>query len=37
VGMHFMKFCGKYELTKMAEQAETYARWLSAPYKGHLA
>ena len=37
VGMHFMKFCGKYELTKMSEQAETYARWLSAPYKGNLA
>jgi 5'-3' exonuclease len=36
VGMHFMKFCGKYELTKMSEQAETYARWLSAPYKGSL-
>ena len=36
VGIHFMKFCGKYELTKISEQAETYARWLNSPYQGHL-
>lgn len=36
VGIHFMKFCGKYELTKISEQAETYARWLNSPYKGTL-
>lgn len=36
VGIHFMKFCGKYELTKISDQAETYARWLNAPYKGTL-
>ena len=36
VGIHFMKFCGKYELTKISEQAETYARWLNAPYTGAL-
>ena len=36
VGIHFMKFCGKYELTKISDQAETYARWLNAPYKGKL-
>jgi len=24
VGVHFMRFCGKYELTKISEQAETY-------------
>jgi hypothetical protein len=36
VGVHFMKFCSKYELTKLNEQAETYAKWLNAPYKGHL-
>lgn len=34
VGIHFMKFCGKYELTKISEQAETYAKWLNSPYKG---
>jgi 5'-3' exonuclease len=37
VGIHFMKFCGKYELTKISEQAETYAKWLNSPYKGELA
>lgn len=36
VGIHFMKFCGKYELTKISEQAETYAKWLNNPYKGSL-
>lgn len=37
VGLHFMKFCGKYELTKISEQAESYARWLNQPYSGVLA
>ena len=37
VGIHFMRFCGKYELTKISEQAETYAKWLNSPYKGSLA
>lgn len=36
VGIHFMKFCGKYELTKISEQAEIYAKWLNSPYKGSL-
>jgi len=36
VGIHFMKFCGKYELTKISEQADTYARWLNNPYTGVL-
>lgn len=36
VGIHFMKFAGKYELTKISEQAESYARWLNSPYKGAL-
>jgi 5'-3' exonuclease len=34
VGIHFMKFCSKFELNKIAEQAETYARWLNSPYEG---
>lgn len=34
VGVHFMRFCGKYELTKISENAETYAKWLNSPYKG---
>lgn len=37
VGLHFMKFCGKFELTKISEQAESYARWLNNPYTGVLA
>jgi len=37
VGVHFMKFCGKYDLMKISEQAEAYANWLNAPYKGILA
>lgn len=36
VGIHFMRFCGKYELTKISEQAETYAKWLNTPYIGRL-
>jgi len=36
VGIHFMKFCGKYELNKISEQAEAYAKWLNAPYTGTL-
>lgn len=36
VGIHFMKFCGKYELTKISDQADTYARWLNEPYTGTL-
>ena len=36
VGAHFMRFCGTYELTKLSENADTYAKWLNAPYKGIL-
>ena len=36
VGLHLMKLCGKYELNKISEQAETFAKWLGAPYKGEL-
>jgi len=36
VGVHFMRFCGKYELSKISEQAETYAKWLNNPYVGEL-
>ena len=36
VGLHFMKFCGKYELTRISEQGEAYAKWLNSPYKGVL-
>ena len=36
VGIHFMKFCKKYELIKILDQVETYSRWLSAPYTGNV-
>ncbi len=34
VGLHFMKFCSKFELTKISESAETYAKWINMPYEG---
>jgi 5'-3' exonuclease len=37
VGIHLMKFCGKYELNKISDNAETYARWLNSPYTGVLS
>jgi len=36
VGIHFMKFCGKYELQKISDNAETYSKWLNRPYEGIL-
>ena len=36
VGIHLMKFAGKYDLNKIADNAETYARWLNSPYVGVL-
>jgi hypothetical protein len=36
VGTHFLKFCGKYELTRIADQASSYAEWLKKEYCGEL-
>ena len=36
VGIHLMKFAGKYELNKIADNADTYSRWLNSPYQGVL-
>jgi len=36
VGLHFLKFCGKYDLQKISAQAEIYSKWLNSPYKGSL-
>lgn len=33
-GVHFMRFCAKYDLTKISEQAESYSRWINSPYSG---
>lgn len=34
VGLHFMKWCGKYELNKISEQSDAYTKWLNAHYQG---
>lgn len=36
VGIHLMKFCGKYELTKISDQAEAYSKWLNSSYQGNV-
>ena len=36
VGIHLMRFCAKYELNKINEQAEYYGRWLNSRYAGVL-
>ena len=36
VGVHFMRLCVKYELTRISEQADSYAKWLNNPYTGVL-
>jgi len=36
VGIHFMKFCGKYDLDRISTNAETYSKWLNSPYAGVL-
>ena len=32
IGAQLMKFCGKYELIKISENAQQYAEWMSAKY-----
>jgi hypothetical protein len=32
VGSHFLKFCGKYDLVKLSENASNIAEFLSAGY-----
>jgi len=36
VGVRFMKFCGKFELNRVSESADQYARWLNQTYQGVL-
>ena len=36
VGVHFMRFCGTYDLQKISAQSDTYTKWLNATYKGSL-
>ena len=36
VGVRFMKFCGKYDLNRITEQAGQYGKWLNQTYQGAL-
>jgi 5'-3' exonuclease len=36
VGVRFMQFCGKYELNKCSESADSFGRWMNATYQGVL-
>jgi hypothetical protein len=36
VGVRFMRFCGKYQLIKISENAEQFGRWLNQTYTGTL-
>jgi 5'-3' exonuclease len=36
VGIHFLRFCGKYELIKLSEQADTFSKWLNLTYPGEV-
>jgi len=36
VGSHLLKFCGRYELTKISENAATFGSWMNETYKGVL-
>jgi 5'-3' exonuclease len=36
VGVHFMRFCGKFELNKLSESAGQISNWLNETYKGVL-
>ena len=33
IGTKFLKFCGKYELNKLSEQAQAFTEWLNAGYR----
>lgn len=37
IGTHFLKFCGKHNLVKLAEMANDYSRWLSSEYTKEVA
>lgn len=36
VGVRFMKFCGKYDLVRCSENANSIGSWLNKTYKGVL-
>jgi 5'-3' exonuclease len=34
VGSYFMKFCGKYDLVNLSDNATQFSKWLNSPYTG---
>jgi len=36
VGVRFMQFCGKYELNRCSDNADSFGRWMNETYKGVL-
>jgi len=36
IGSHFLKFCGRYELNRIADSAQSYVAWLGQKYPGNL-
>ena len=36
VGIHFLKFCGRFDLIKLSENAEQIGTWLNRTYQGVL-
>ena len=36
ITFHFMKFCGKHNLTKLAQYPDNVIKWISKPYNGVL-
>jgi 5'-3' exonuclease len=36
VGVRFMQFCGKYDLIKCSESADSFGKWMNETYKGVL-
>lgn len=36
IGVRFLRFCGQFELTRISESADQYARWLNQTYQGVL-
>ena len=36
ITFHFMKFCGKHDLAKLAQYPDNVIKWISKPYKGVL-
>ena len=36
VGLHFLKFCGKFELKKLSDAPTSFAHWMNCSYSGVL-